>query len=101
MDDAGCKISTTSCPAIVVPVGKLKDGRPVCVQMVCKLNNDMKLLQMAAHLERVIGFDARMPTVKGTYDLIAEGPKTTAEAALSGYRIKQFLEKYDTITGIE
>ncbi len=95
-----CKISTTSCPAIVVPVGKLKDGRPVCVQMVCKLNNDMKLLQMAAHLERVIGFDARMPNpVKGTYDLIAEGPKTTAEAALHcDIALNNFLEKYDTTT---
>ena len=60
----------------------------------------MKLLQMAAHLERVIGFDARMPNpVKGTYDLIAEGPKTTAEAALHcDIALNNFLEKYDTTT---
>ena len=46
-----CLISATSSPALVLPAGKLKDGRPVGVQIVGKWGSDATVLEAAAVLE--------------------------------------------------
>lgn len=50
-----CLISATACPAIVLPAGRLKDGRPVGVQLVGKWGDDAKVLAAAATLEAALG----------------------------------------------
>ena len=50
-----CLISATGCPAIVLPAGKLDDGRPVGVQLVGKWGADAQVLEAAAMLEAALG----------------------------------------------
>jgi hypothetical protein len=50
-----CLISATSAPALVLPAGKLLDGRPVGVQLVGKWGADAAVLSAAAGLEVMLG----------------------------------------------
>ena len=79
-----CLISATSSPALVMPAGKLKDGRPVGIQLVGKWGADATVLEAAAALESQLnlGMDLGLDTpICGRVKLQATGPITQDEAA--------------------
>jgi len=79
-----CLISATSSPALVMPAGKLKDGRPVGIQLVGKWGADATVLEAAAALESQLhlGMDLGLDTpICGSMKLRATGPITRDEAA--------------------
>jgi amidase len=55
--------NVTGQPAVSIPSGLTDDGLPVAVQLVGRPNGDGQLLQVAAQLERVLGWPARRPTL--------------------------------------
>jgi amidase len=54
-------ITLTSCPAISVPCGFTKDGRPVGLQMVGKPRGEAALLSAAAAFEEMTGLARQLP----------------------------------------
>jgi amidase len=54
-------ITLTSCPAISVPCGFTKDGRPVGLQMVGKPRGEAALLSAAAAFEEMTGLAKQLP----------------------------------------
>ena len=54
-------ITLTACPAIAVPCGYTRDGRPVGLQLVGRPRGEAALLGAAAAFERAAGFAARVP----------------------------------------
>ena len=80
-----CLISATSCPALVLPTGKLEDGRPVGVQLVGKWGSDATVLEAGAALESQLQLEMHhgldIPLC-GSGHLLASGPTTLEEAAM-------------------
>jgi amidase len=56
-------LTLTGCPAISVPVGLTRDGRPVGLQLLGRPRGDHDLLAAARLLEQEIGWNARLPRV--------------------------------------
>ncbi|HEX6093840.1 MAG TPA: amidase family protein, partial [Dongiaceae bacterium] len=54
-------ITLTSCPAISVPCGFTRDGRPVGLQMVGKPRGEAALLSAAAAFEEMTGLAKQLP----------------------------------------
>jgi len=54
-------ITLTSCPAIAVPCGFDRHGRPVGLQLVGKPRGEAALLQAAALYEQLVGLDRLLP----------------------------------------
>jgi len=78
-----CLVSTTSCPALVMPVGKLLDGRPIGIQLVGARGSDLRVLEAAAALEVALrtGMWRGCPVTRhGTFPLRGRGPRTAEEA---------------------
>ena len=93
-----CLISATSSPAIVLPAGKLTDGRPIGVQLVGKWGSDARVLEAAAALEANLGLGMdrgiAIP-VKGRGKLRGFGPTTADEAAIHhSNAISLYRDKY-------
>ena len=79
-----CLISATSSPALVLPAGKLKDGRPVGVQLVGKWGSDATVLEAAAVLEskmKLSMYHGLSSPICGSSKLDASGPISEDEAA--------------------
>ena len=79
-----CLISATSSPALVLPAGKLKDGRPVGVQLVGKWGTDATVLEAAAVLESKLKSSLHRglkSPICGSSKLEAVGPISEDEAA--------------------
>lgn len=79
-----CLISATSSPALVLPAGKLKDGRPVGVQIVGKWGSDATVLEAAAVLENKLNLSMNLGLsnpICGSSKLDASGPILEDEAA--------------------
>jgi amidase len=55
--------NVTGQPALSIPSGLSDDGLPVAVQLVGRPNSDGLLLQVAAQLERRLGWPGRRPTI--------------------------------------
>jgi amidase len=54
-------LTLTGCPAISVPVGLTKDGRPVGLQLMGRPRGDYAVLEAAAILEQASGLAASVP----------------------------------------
>jgi len=54
-------ITLTSCPALSVPCGFTRDGRPVGLQMVGRPRGEAALLSAAAAFEAIAGLDRQVP----------------------------------------
>jgi amidase len=54
-------LTLTGCPAISVPVGLTRDGRPVGLQLLGRPRGDHDLLAAAQLLEQDLGWAARLP----------------------------------------
>ena len=54
-------ISLVGLPAISIPAGKTPEGLPVGIQLIAGPGQDRKLLEVAAHMERVLGFRHEFP----------------------------------------
>jgi amidase len=54
-------ITLTSCPAVSVPCGFDRFGRPVGLQIVAPARNEARALQAAAVFERITGLDRLLP----------------------------------------
>jgi len=52
-------------PVVSIPCGVAADGMPTAVQLVGRMEDETKLLRMAAWCEQVLGFDA-LPALWGT-----------------------------------
>ncbi len=52
-------------PVVSIPCGVAADGMPTAVQLVGRMDDETKLLRMAAWCEQVLGFDA-LPALWGT-----------------------------------
>ena len=79
-----CLISATSSPALVLPAGKLNDGRPVGVQLVGKWGSDATVLEAAAVLESKLKLQMHhglSSPICGSSKLNASGPISEDEAA--------------------
>mmetsp|Transcript_60188 Transcript_60188/g.179225 ORF Transcript_60188/g.179225 Transcript_60188/m.179225 type:complete len:536 (+) Transcript_60188:66-1673(+) len=77
-------ISSLPCPALVLPVGLLPDGRPVGLQLVGASGADGAVLEAAAALEAALGLEMQrgLPSPRrGEGPLRGRGPKTAEEAA--------------------
>jgi aspartyl-tRNA(Asn)/glutamyl-tRNA(Gln) amidotransferase subunit A len=55
--------SFTGLPTISLPIARSADGLPLAVQLVGKSEHDGWLLEAAAWVERVVGFERRLPPV--------------------------------------
>ena len=51
----------TSCPAVAIPCGFDRFGRPVGLQLVGRPRGEAALLQAAALYEKLVGLDALLP----------------------------------------
>eukprot|EP00434_Breviolum_minutum_P028812 symbB.v1.2.025486.t1/scaffold2475.1/size78315/5 len=70
------------CPALVLPCGFLKDGRPVGLQVLAAYGGDAMVLRAAAALERHLELPKGIASPRrGTCELRTEGPRTAEEAA--------------------
>jgi len=58
-------LTLTGCPAISVPIGLTRDGRPVGLQLLGRPRGDFELLEAAALLERSAGMAAKLPRDPG------------------------------------
>lgn len=54
-------LTLTGCPAISIPCGFTKDGRPVGLQLMAAPRADFDLLAMAAAVEALFGLAGRLP----------------------------------------
>jgi amidase len=54
-------ITMTSCPAVAVPCGFDRFGRPVGLQIVGRPRGEAALLQAAALFEQLAGLDRELP----------------------------------------
>ena len=54
-------ITLTGCPAISVPCGLTRDGRPVGLQLIGRPHDDAAVLSAAALLEQASGLATRLP----------------------------------------
>ena len=54
-------ITMTSCPAVAIPCGFDRFGRPVGLQLVGRPRGEAALLQAAALYEKLVGLDALLP----------------------------------------
>jgi amidase len=67
-------ISVTGLPAISVPAGFTRDGRPVGLQLVGRRRGDWDLLALAHAFEAATGYAARVPDLPA-----GPPPRTPAE----------------------
>jgi amidase len=54
-------VTMTSCPAVAVPCGFDRFGRPVGLQITAPIRQEARALASAALLERLIGLDKLLP----------------------------------------
>ena len=69
--------------SLALPIGPLKDGRPIGVQNFCPPGSDLYVVEAAAALETLLGsnpFKAESFDPEGMIDE-ASGPRDTAQAA--------------------
>lgn len=93
-----CIVSSTSCPALVMPAGSLTDGRPVGIQLVGQLGNDAKVLRISAALEAALKLNLRngcpVPR-RGTSILKGTGPNNVTQAEEHhASALKAYMRKY-------
>ena len=52
-------------PAVSVPAGLASDGLPLGLQVVGKMFDDVRVLQLAKHIEQFAGLDNRPTKIMG------------------------------------
>jgi amidase len=61
-------LTLTGCPAISVPIGLTRDGRPVGLQLLGRPRGEFDLLAAAQLLEQATGMAARVPRLPAATD---------------------------------